>query len=1719
MNGIRNGRRRSVLRSVSQIREHASLRRVLFFVFYSLGIFLFGCAGGGGGTQVTPAPALAISSLGVNPASVIGGTSATATVSLNGFAPTGGALVSVSSNSSPTAASPSAVMIPAGSSTATFTVATSAVNEATQVMLSASYNGVQTAVLTVMPPAIALSSVTVNPIFVVGGATSTGAVTLNSTAPAGGAVVTLTSGNTSAATVPASVMVAAGATTAAFTVTTSTVVATAQVTLTGTYNGSQTASIMVNPPVISSVSVTPTSVTGGTGSTGTVTLSGAAPAGGAVVALASGNSSVASFPAGVTVAAGASSATFPVTTFSVGTATQVTLTGTYNGSQNTLLTVNPPVISSVSVNPTSLTGGTGSTGTVTLNAAAPSSGAVVTLTSSNTAAATVPMRAMVTAGATSATFPVTTSPVGTATQVTLTGTYNGTQNTTLTINAASVASLSMNPASVAGGAISTGTVTLNGPSPSGGASVALVSSDTSVVPVPSSVLISPGANSATFQVTTAVSGTAAQVSFTATYNGSQSATLTVNSPATVISSLNLNPNSVTGGTGSAGTVTLSAAAPAGGAMVTLASSNTAAATVPTSVTVTAGANSATFPVTTSVVGTATQVTLTGTYIGTQIASLTVNPPVISSVSVNPTSVTGGAGSTGTVTLSAVAPAGGAVVTLTSGNPSAATVPTSVTVAAGATSATFPVTTSAVGTAIQVTLTVTYNGSQNTSLSVKPPVISSVSVNPTSVTGGTGSTGTVTLNAVAPSNGAVVALASGNPSVATVPASVTVTAGATTAAFTVTTAAVTSTSQITLTATYGASQANTSISVLGGLPVIVTQPSDIIVNIGQTATFAVVATGAAPLTYQWQKNGSNIPEAQSSSYITPATAAADDGSTFDVVVTNGNGSVTSSGANLSVISTPRIETQPANQSVMVGESATFSVYAIGSSNLTYQWLQNGAIITGATNSSYTTPPTVMADSGEQFSVTVTDSLGSGASSAAILTVVAQESPATYYIDFANGADTNNGISKSTPWQYAPGMANCTANCAAINLQPADSVIFRGGTTWDTTGFPMTVSWSGTAENPIYFGVDPTWFAGTVWTRPVFDLSGGISMTAPILASSVSYVTFDNLEIANEIVDSINASPPRGSITIFGGSNVTVENCYFHGWSIMEPAAGSDANPFGGVAFYNNSQQGLVQNCIFDGSPASNSGTGIYDGATLQGNIIENVPNGIKVPDQVPNLVVNRNQISNVTNSIDPSATENAIFVSSGGSVYDNIVHDLASSATGIYFQPPFAQTGTTQYIYDNLVWNTGTNPAVTLGPGYGTSATYFIYNNTLVSGPGSCIGVSPNPLVALSLTVENNHCVSDQTSAPAWCWNGARNNSNCGSAPSLTFVENVLMTTPAALSQGYTIQNSFQPTSSTNSTVGAGLNLVTSCVAAGSALCNDRLGVARPSGNSAWDAGAYEFQATGAVTFPPSITSQPASQAVAVGQTATFTVVAAGTAPLAYQWTRNGTAISGATSSSYTTPSTATTDNGSQFGVVVSNLFGSASSSQAILTVNAGSGQLIASTSSLNFGNLGVAATNSMSATLTNTGSYAVHITGVSVSGAGFAISGVASGLTIEPGQAATLVVVFSPVAIGNATGSISVSSDAVNPAISISLQGTGTHSVALSWFPGDFSPVFYYNVYRASVSGGPYTLVNSFPVTTTQYVDTTVQSGQTYFYVVTTVNEDLIESAFSIEISVTIPNN
>lgn len=287
------------------------------------------------------------------------------------------------------------------------------------------------------------------------------------------------------------------------------------------------------------------------------------------------------------------------------------------------------------------------------------------------------------------------------------------------------------------------------------------------------------------------------------------------------------------------------------------------------------------------------------------------------------------------------------------------------------------------------------------------------------------------------------------------------------------------------------------------------------------------------------------------------------------------------------------------------------------------------------------------------------------------------------------------------------------------------------------------------------------------------------------------------------------------------------------------------------------------------------------------------------------------------------------------------------------------------------------------------------------------------------------------------------------------------------------------------------------------------------------AGSSAAKSSTGFTAGLTISSQPASQTVKAGQSATFSVAAKSATTVKYQWKMGGTAISGATSASYITPPTTATQSGETFTVTVSD--GSndtVTSNPATLTVDAAPSSLAASSASLNFSDVNIGARSVLPVVFTNQGSSNITISNVTVAGAGYAAAGVSSGQILAPGNSATLSVTFDPSSAGTLPGTATVTSDAANSPAKIALSGIGVqvvqHSATLSW-SASASAVAGYNVYRSNVSGGPYTRLGSALVAATTSADTNVLAGDTYYYVVTAVESSGAESVYSAEVSATIP--
>jgi len=460
---------------------------------------------------------------------------------------------------------------------------------------------------------------------------------------------------------------------------------------------------------------------------------------------------------------------------------------------------------------------------VQLTAGVPPAGATLQLSSSHPAVAPVPASISMQGGHAWTSFPFRVGQVTTPTVVTLSATLNGvTASSQFTLRPPTLNDETLQPqVRATGGATIAGWVDLEGGGLAGPAGFRVnLSTDSAAASVPATVTIPAGVSGTGFSIQTSPVSATTVANVTASAAGVTQTWKVTITPGPAPTSLLVRPMSTTTN-GSQGVVT--AAEGAGhDEIMQVESSEPALAAVPDTVTVFAGSGIGFFDITTAPVSAPTAVTISVTGGGTTLSKiLTLYPtlPPLSSLTVSPSSVVGGASATGTVRLGGPAPPNGVAINLQSFLPLSANVPSSVTVPGGATSATFTVSTFPSQTTT-VQLSAAMDGAfQFTDITVTqgppppPPSasLSSVSVSPTSVTGGNSSTGTVTLTGPAPSGGAVVTL-SENSTATSVPASVTVPAGSSSATFTVTTSSVTTAATSTISAAWSSVTRTASLTV-------------------------------------------------------------------------------------------------------------------------------------------------------------------------------------------------------------------------------------------------------------------------------------------------------------------------------------------------------------------------------------------------------------------------------------------------------------------------------------------------------------------------------------------------------------------------------------------------------------------------------------------------------------------------------------------------------------------------------------------------------------------------------------------------------------------------------------------------------------------------------------------------------------------------------------------
>src|ERR1700730_3370305 len=447
-----------------------------------------------------------------------------------------------------------------------------------------------------------------------------------------------------------------------------------------------------------------------------------------------------------------------------------------------------------------------------------------------------------------------------------------------------------------------------------------------------------------------------------------------------------------------------------------------------------------------------------------------------------------------------------------------------------------------------------------------------------------------------------------------------------------------------------------------------------------------------------------------------------------------------------------------------------------------------------------------------------------------------SAATYYFDYASGSDSNSGTSKSSPWKHHPYMAGWSGN---YSHSSGDRFIFKGGTTWSSTCFPMQLKASGSASVSDYYGVDLTWFSGSTFTKPVMD--GEYLKGELFNLSSFFNVTIDGLELKR-----INCTDNWGSGLIDGGAvgNILIKNCYLHGWRVTTTT--DDAH--GGVLFGQVDPKGIIS-VVLDGCEIENSeNSARWNGVCAR--FVGTIRN-CKIHDNSSAVLFcldfDHSELYNIctpNSGFDANYHFNGIYLDAStlgqsvGYIRNSYLHDVGGGANMAYPNPE----GATIYIYNNVMYGKmSAQQAIEIDPydygAGGSTGVVYVYNNTIAVDPSTYTAIhvvnrGGNPVLN-TLIAENNLVIGSATVTDG----DATTVSHLAQDHNL--VESVLQ----ASSLGFVLKNLFAPIGSNSPTVNAGTN------SPASLFNTDILGVKRPQGGQ-WDIGAYEFTSTSTTTQAP-----------------------------------------------------------------------------------------------------------------------------------------------------------------------------------------------------------------------------------------------------------------------------
>jgi sugar lactone lactonase YvrE len=741
------------------------------------------------------------------------------------------------------------------------------------------------------------------------------------------------------------------------------------------------------------------------------------------------------------------------------------------------------------------------------------------------------------------------------------------------------------------------------------------------------------------------------------------------------------------------------------------------------------------------------------------------------------------------------------------------------------------------------------------------------------------------------------------------------------------------------------------------PVITSQPQSQTVLVGSPAALNVTVSGTAPLNFQWLKNGlplsngSELTGLASPNLVFNATTIGDMGS-YTIVVTNTWGSVTSSVAILTVISPPVIAQQPTNQVVIVGSPASFNVTAWGTAPLEYQWQVNGTNLTdGGEISGSTTTNLVLSDVSTNdvgsYTVIITNNFGSVTSSVATLTVVfppaITSQPQNLTVPIGNPAAFNVTVSGTTPlgcqWQKN-GMP--LTDGGEISGSATTGLVFSGTTIGDAGNYAIVVTnaWGSTTSTVAILTVISAPVIAQQPTNQIVVVGGAASFSVTALGTGpLEYqwqINGTNLTDGGELSGSTTTNLVLSDVTTNDVGNYTV--IITNAWGSVTSSVAALTVAFPPV-ITSQPQSVTVVNDSSTGFSVSVSGTAPLEYQWQKDGV--DLANGGELSGSVTT-----NVLLSITTNIIMSATTNLVLnaatLADAGN-YTIIITNAWGSVT--------SHVATLTVVFPPAITSQPQSLTVTNGGPAGFSVTvsgtaplgcqWQMDGMNLTDG-GEISGSTSTNLV-LSATSTNNTGNYTVIVTNAW-------GSVTSSVVTLAVgFPPVIASQPQSLTVTNSGAASFSVTVSGTAPLGCqwqknGLDLADGGEISGSATTNLVLSSATisDSGNytviitNAWGS-ITSSVVTLAVGFPPMITSQPQSLTVTNSSPAGFRVAVSGTAPLTYQWQKNGLNLAdgGKLSGSATTNlelSATSTNNAGTYAVIVANAWGSVTSSVATLVV-------------------------------------------------------------------------------------------------------------------------------------------------------------------------------------------